>query len=162
MKKILSLLLIFIPLYLFLSLYFLDRDYFLCPIEYKRGIVIRNDSRGDGFFAANRNGRRAHQGIDLWAEIGTPVLASRSGRVVAAKQNRGMGNFVIIRHPHNITTIYGHLSKIEVKKNEFVRQGEIIGRVGKTGNASFRDIHPHLHFEVRENGNPEDPMSYFN
>ncbi len=162
MKKILSILLIFIPFYLFISLYFLDKDNFLCPIEYKRGIVIRNDARGDGFFAAGRNGARLHQGIDLWASIGTPVLASRSGRVIAAKQNRGMGNFVIIRHPHNITTIYGHLSKIEVQKNQFVRQGEIIGRVGKTGNASFRDIQPHLHFEVRENGIPLDPMSYFN
>ncbi|MDD2688797.1 MAG: M23 family metallopeptidase [Candidatus Omnitrophica bacterium] len=161
MKKILLILLILIPFYLFISLYFLDRDYFLCPIEYKRGIVIRNDSRGEGFFAANRNGKRIHQGVDLWAEVSTPVLASRSGIVVAAKQNRGMGNFVIIQHPYNIRTIYGHLSKIEVRQNEFVRQGQIIGRVGKTGNANFRDIQPHLHFEVRKDGSPEDPMIYF-
>jgi len=161
MKKILLILLILIPFYLFISLYFLDRDYFLCPIEYKRGIVIRNDSRGEGFFAANRNGKRIHQGVDLWAEVSTPVLASRSGIVVAAKQNRGMGNFVIIQHPHNIRTIYGHLSKIEVRQNEFVRQGQMIGLVGKTGNANFRDIQPHLHFEVRKDGSPEDPMIYF-
>lgn len=160
MKKILLILLIFMPFYLLISLYFLDKDYFLCPIEYKSGIVIRNDSRGDGYFAANRNGSRIHQGLDLWAEVGTNVYASRSGIVVAARQSRGMGNFVIIQHPYNIRTIYGHLSKIEVRQNEFVRQGQVIGRVGKTGNANYRGIEPHLHFEVRNDGNPEDPMTY--
>jgi len=142
------------------NLYFLDKDYFLCPIEYKRGIIIRNDNRGDGIFAANRSGRRIHQGVDLWANIGIPVLASRSGRVIAAKQNHGMGNYVIIQHPGNIATVYGHLSKIEVANNQFVRQGQVVGLVGKTGNANFCDIQPHLHFEVRKNNIPQDPMEY--
>jgi murein DD-endopeptidase MepM/ murein hydrolase activator NlpD len=160
MKKILLFLFIILPIYFLTSLYFLDKDYFLCPIEYKRDIIIRSDSRGDGIFGAERNGRRMHQGLDLFAEVGTSVLASRSGRVVAAAQNNGIGKFVIIKHPDSIATIYGHLSEIFVKKNQFVRQGEIIGSVGKTGNANFRDIQPHLHFEVKRNGIPLDPLSY--
>lgn len=160
LKKIFLFSLILFPPYLLASLYFLDKDSFLCPIGYANDIVIRNDGRGDGFFAAKRSGNRMHQGLDLWADIGTPVLASRSGRVIAAKQNRGMGSFVIIRHPYNITTIYGHLSKIEVEANQFVRQGQIVGRVGKTGNANFSEIQPHLHFEVRKNNIPQDPLGY--
>ena len=160
MKKIFLFLLIILPIYFLISLYFLDRVYFLCPIEYKRDIIIRSDNRGNGFFGAERNGKRIHQGLDLFAEIGTPVLASRSGRVAAAAQNNGIGKFVIIKHPDSIATIYGHLSEIFVKKNQFVRQGEIIGSVGKTGNANFRDIQPHLHFEVKRNGIPLDPLSY--
>jgi murein DD-endopeptidase MepM/ murein hydrolase activator NlpD len=160
MKKILLFLLILLPIYLLVSLYFLDKDYFLCPIEYKRDVLIRSDSRGDGFFAAERSGRRLHNGIDLFAEIGTPVMASRSGIVIAAKHTRGMGNYVIIRHPGNIITIYGHLLRIYISQNNFVRQGEVIGAVGKTGNANYRDILPHLHFEVRKDGIPEDPLEY--
>ena len=160
MKKIFLFLLIILPIYFLISLYFLDRVYFLCPIEYKRDIIIRSDNRGNGFFGAERNGKRIHQGLDLFAEIGTPVLASRSGRVAAAAQNNGIGKFVIIKHPDSIVTIYGHLSEIFVKKNQFVRQDEIIGSVGKTGNANFRDIQPHLHFEVRKKGVPWDPLEY--
>jgi len=159
-RKILLFLLIFLPAYLLASLYFLDKQFFLCPIAYQQGIIIRYDNRGDGFFGASRNGRRLHQGIDLLAEVGTPVRAVRLGRVVAATQNNGMGKYVVIKHPYNITTIYGHLSEILVAKNKFVRQGQVIGRVGKTGNASHPSIEPHLHFEVRNNGIPQDPLEY--
>jgi murein DD-endopeptidase MepM/ murein hydrolase activator NlpD len=160
MKKLLLFLLIIFPIYLSISLYFLDKFYFLCPIEYKSDILIRCDKRGDGFFASRRSGYRMHEGIDLFAETSTPVLAVRSGRVTAAKENRGMGKYIVIRHPDDITTIYGHLSKIYVVSNEFVRQGEVIGEVGKSGNANYRDIQPHLHFEVRKGGIPQDPLEY--
>lgn len=160
MKKILLFLLIIIPIFLLVSLYFLDKSYFLCPIEYKNDIIIRCDSRGDGLFAAERNGNRFHEGVDLYAPVGTPVYASRSGKVISAKRSRGMGNYIIIRHAGDIITIYGHLSKIYIAFGEFVRQGDIIGAVGKTGNADFRDIQPHLHFEVRKNGIPQDPLEY--
>lgn len=159
-KTALLIILIIFPIYLLISLYFLDRNYFVCPIEYKKDIIIRSDSRGDGFFAANRNGNRVHEGIDLFAQAGTPVLAARSGKVIAATGNNGMGNYVIIRHADNIATIYGHLSRIYVGKGQFVRQGQIIGAVGKTGNANYRDIQPHLHFEVRKNSFPQDPLDY--
>jgi len=159
-KKTVLYLLIILPVYLLISIYFLDKQYFLSPIEYKRGIIIRNDYYGDGFFAAKRNGGRMHRGIDLLAAVGTPVLASRSGIVAAVEENRGMGKYVIIKHPGGIITIYGHLSKICVSKNQFLRQGQIIGNVGKTGNANLRDIQPHLHFEVKNNGIPQDPLGY--
>jgi murein DD-endopeptidase MepM/ murein hydrolase activator NlpD len=160
MKRILLFLLFILPVYLLVSLYFVDKHYFLCPIEYKGDIVIRSDNRGNGLFAANRNGSRIHEGIDLFAEINSPVLAARSGIVIAASKSRGMGNYVIIRHFGNIITIYGHLSQIYVHRYEFIRQGEVIGRVGKTGNANYPDIQPHLHFEVRKNGIPQDPLEY--
>ena len=160
MKKILLFLLIILPIYLIASLYFLDKEYFTCPIKYNGDIIIRFDSRGDGFFGSNRNGNRLHEGLDLFAPVGTPVLACRSGIVASATQNNGMGKYAIIRHPAGFVTIYGHLSQIFVRKNQFVRQGRVIGSVGKTGNANYRDIQPHLHFELKEAGIKRDPLLY--
>jgi murein DD-endopeptidase MepM/ murein hydrolase activator NlpD len=158
MKKIL--LLIVLSVYLIISLYFLDKHYFLCPIEYKRNIVIRSDSMGDGFFGAKRRRNRMHNGIDFQTEIGTPVFASRSGRVIETGNHGGLGNYIEITHSGGLSTIYGHLLEIYVKQNALVRQGQIIGYVGKTGNAKYPDIQPHLHFEVRKNGIPQDPLEY--
>ncbi len=160
MKKLLLFLLVALPLGLSIVFSFLDKSYFLCPIEYEHDIVIRNDSRGSGLFAAERRGKRLHEGLDLYAPVGMPVLASRSGKVIAARYRRGLGNFVIIRHAQDMLTVYGHLSRIYVRKGQFVRQGEVIGAVGKTGNANYRDIQPHLHFEVRYKGVPQDPWEY--
>jgi murein DD-endopeptidase MepM/ murein hydrolase activator NlpD len=139
----------------------LDKHCFLCPIEYKRGIIIRSDRWGEGVFAAPRRGQRVHNGVDLFAEVGTPVLASRSGKVViATNQEKGMGLYVVISHSGGLSTLYGHLSKILVEKNGFVRQGDVIGFVGKTGNADAPEMQPHLHFEIRNNGFLEDPLNY--
>jgi murein DD-endopeptidase MepM/ murein hydrolase activator NlpD len=164
MKKILILLIVIglvtVSAFVIGGFYFFDQAYFLCPIKYQGSILIRSDGRGEGFFAAHRNGRRLHEGIDLWAPVGTQVLACRSGVVLRATRNRGMGKYIILRHRSGITTIYGHLSEIYVKQNDVVRQGKVIGAVGKTGNANFRDIQPHLHFEVRQEGLPQDPMTY--
>lgn len=152
--------LIFFPFYLTYNLYYLDRVYFFCPIEYRQDtIIIRHDSYGSGEFMANRNGARKHNGVDLQAKIGAPVYAVRAGRVIEAKFNKGMGNYVEIMH-NNYSTIYGHLSRIDVKENQLVRQGQKIGEVGKTGNANNRLIIPHLHLEVRANDAPLDPMEY--
>ena len=160
MKKILLFLLFIMPIYLSVSLYFLDKNYFLCPIEYKRDIVIRSDSMGDGFFGAKRRGNRMHNGIDFQTEIGAPVFASRSGRVIEAGNQHGLGNYIEIIHAGGLRTIYGHLLEIYVKQNALVRQGQIIGCVGKTGNAKYPDVQPHLHFEVRKDGIPQDPSEY--
>ncbi len=160
MKKILLLFLLLFTVLVAPGLYFLDKDYFLCPIAYKTDIVIRSDSRGSGMFASSRSGNRVHKGIDLLAGTGTPVAAARSGIVVWADEAKGMGKYVAIRHMHHLTTIYGHLSQICVRKNEFVRQGCVIGQVGKTGNANHPGMLPHLHFEVRKNNSPEDPLVY--
>lgn len=167
MKRVLIVLLFIMPVALSFSLYFLDKEYFLCPIEYRHDIVVRCDSRGGGAFGARRNGNRSHEGIDLLADIGTPVRAARSGiavvsRVIENKDKKtGSGNYLIIGHFGGIATTYAHLSELYVGKNRLIRQGEVIGRVGKTGNANYPDILPHLHFEVRENGVPQDPAGYF-
>ena len=160
MKKILLIILILGAVYIFVGLVSLDKQYFICPVKYKSDIVIRYDNHGNGLFASNRSGNRIHKGIDLLAKIGTPVLAAKSGQVLAATQNRGMGKYVIIQHKHNIISIYGHLSEICVRKHDYVPQGKVIGKVGKTGNARYRDMLPHLHFEIRKNGVPHDPLQY--
>jgi murein DD-endopeptidase MepM/ murein hydrolase activator NlpD len=136
MKKILFILLIILIGYIIFALRFLNKKDFICPIYYKWDFIIRADNRGEGFFSAKRNGRRMHQGIDLSAPLGEPVLASRTGWVTAAREINGMGKYVFIRHPQGITTLYGHLSEINVKEGQFVLQGQIIGKVGKTGNAN--------------------------
>ncbi|MDD5156280.1 MAG: M23 family metallopeptidase [Candidatus Omnitrophica bacterium] len=161
MKKLLLFLLLFLAAYLSASLYFSDKKYFLCPIKYSGDILVRSDSQGDGFFGAARNGNRTHRGLDLLAEVGAPVFASRLGMVVVSTNERnGMGRYVIIRHLGNLTTLYGHLSEVYVHKYQLVRQGALIGRTGKTGNARSRAMQPHLHFEVKKNGVPQDPMDY--
>ncbi len=160
MKRILIIISIVVLASTCIGLAWLDKRYFTCPVEYKSDILIRNDNRGDGLFAASRSGRRMHKGIDLMADVGEAVLAAKSGKVISATRNRGMGKYVIIRHAGNYITIYGHLSEILVRKNDFVRQGQVIGRVGKTGNARPRDMLPHLHFEIRKNGVPQDPLEY--
>lgn len=161
MKKIFLFFLAALPLYLGLNFYFLDKYGFICPVAYQGDMIVRNDSRGNGYFAASRgNGSRIHEGIDLFAPIGTPVLACRAGIVIAARASRGMGNYVVIRHSGGITTIYGHLLKVNVRRGRLVRQGDVIGAVGKTGNASHPAIKPHLHFEVRRGGVPQDPLDY--
>ncbi len=153
--------LIVFQFYLAYQLYFLDRVYFFCPIEYRQDtIILRHDSYGSGDFLAERSGSRKHNGIDLQAKIGTPIYACRCGRVREAKFHKGMGNYVELIHPGGYVTIYGHLSKMDVKENQFVRQGQKIGEVGKTGNANFRGIIPHLHLEVRQDGVPLDPMQF--
>jgi len=166
MRKVLIFFIFLLPAYLIITFYFMDRQYFLCPIKYKQDIIIRADTRGNGHFGAGRNGSRVHEGSDLFAEIGTDVLAARSGKVSLSRRilnkntQTGSGNYIIIRHPGNLSTVYAHLLEVFVNENDFVRQGQIIGRVGKTGNANFRDIQSHLHFEVRKDGIAQDPMEY--
>jgi len=160
MKKVFIILFIGLLIYIPGSIYFLNSYNFISPIDYQKDIIIRNDNRGDGFFAAKRSGNRLHNGVDLWAAVGRPVLAARSGIVIAATASRGMGNYVILKHSGGIITIYGHLLHIYVKKWDFVRQGQVIGAVGKTGNANSSGIQPHLHFELRKTGIPQDPLQY--
>jgi murein DD-endopeptidase MepM/ murein hydrolase activator NlpD len=159
-KRILLIILILICVWVFLGLASMDKRYFVCPIKYQNDIIIRNDNRGDGLFESSRSGRRLHKGLDLLAQVGTPVDAAKSGKVVSATQNRGMGKYVIVRHRDNIITIYGHLSNIFVRRGDDVRQGQVIGSVGKTGNARAASMLPHLHFEIRKNGVPQDPLEY--
>lgn len=92
------------------------------------------------------NVKKYHEGIDYGCPEGTPILASAEGIVlVVANSVTGYGNFIIIRHANNSGTVYAHLSRVLVKTNQVVNQGDVIGYSGNTGNSSG----PHLHFEYR-------------
>jgi murein DD-endopeptidase MepM/ murein hydrolase activator NlpD len=99
---------------------------------------------------------RLHAGIDISAPTGTPIRAADSGRVAIAGWTGGYGQYTCIQHTGSMSTCYGHQSRIGVSSGQGVRQGQVIGAVGNTGNSTG----PHLHFEVRINGNPVDPMGY--
>ncbi|MFH0771064.1 MAG: M23 family metallopeptidase [Candidatus Omnitrophota bacterium] len=131
---------------------------FLCPLDLNGGIKIRSDSFGTGEFGAKRNGGRLHLGVDIEGPIGTPVRAAKSGRAFP-KKSAGMGRYIVIKHPDNSTTIYGHLSKVFVMSNQKVRRADIIGEVGKTGNAWNPSMVSHLHFEIRIDDEPVNPLA---
>jgi murein DD-endopeptidase MepM/ murein hydrolase activator NlpD len=98
---------------------------------------------------------KAHLGIDYAAPTGTPVRSIGTGTVEFAGVQNGFGNVVFINHGNNRVTVYGHLSRINVRKGQTVAQSQNIGAVGSTGWATG----PHLHFEFRINGKPTDPMT---
>jgi murein DD-endopeptidase MepM/ murein hydrolase activator NlpD len=99
---------------------------------------------------------RMHEGIDIGAGYGTPIHAAAAGTVVWCGWMSGYGNLVAIDHGGGISTAYGHQSSIAVGCGQSVGQGDVIGYVGCTGHC----FGPHLHFEVRVNGTPVDPLRY--
>jgi murein DD-endopeptidase MepM/ murein hydrolase activator NlpD len=100
---------------------------------------------------------RAHEGVDLPAPTGTPVIAAADGEVVYVGDGiRGYGNLVVLQHPGDLLTVYAHNSAVYVTQGQSVRAGDRVAAVGQTGRASG----PHLHFEVRQGQIPRDPMSY--
>jgi murein DD-endopeptidase MepM/ murein hydrolase activator NlpD len=99
---------------------------------------------------------RLHTGIDIAVPYGTPIHASASGTVIYAGWMGGYGNLVVIDHGRGLATAYAHQSRIAVSNGRSVSQGEVIGYVGCTGHC----FGPHLHFEVRVNGQPVDPLGY--
>ncbi len=102
-------------------------------------------------------GRRVHEGIDLAAPTGTPVLASASGRVAYSGNGmRGYGKVVVLKHTNDLSTVYAHNSSLMVRMGDSVAQGQTIAKVGATG----RTTGPHLHFEIRRRGVPEDPRKF--
>ena len=133
---------------------------FLVPVSTQTPIDIRKDPYGSGEFGARRSGGRQHRGVDLAAPLGTEVLASKSGVAFVGALKNGMGRYVEIRHPDGWRTFYGHLKTIEIRDRQRIRRGDLIGTVGKSGNARRRLIEPHLHFEVwNAEGAPLDPLS---
>ncbi|HEX3016247.1 MAG TPA: lysozyme family protein [Caproicibacter sp.] len=112
-------------------------------------------SRGYGY-----DGGELHKGIDFAAPAGTPIYASASGTVIYAQYGSapygGYGNVVVIKHGNNYETLYGHCSKLLVKKGQQVQQGAEIALVGSTGDSTGN----HCHFEIRVNGTKVDPAKY--
>lgn len=138
--------------------YKLREPYFQYPIKPDCGkIVIRNDALGDGEYGSKRRNGRIHNGIDISAAPWTPVYAAGSGIAFRGNVPRGYGKYVMIYHPDGAQTFYGHLADWFITSAQRVRRGDIIGFVGKTGNAESRSIQPHLHFEIRKGGEPVDP-----
>ena len=99
---------------------------------------------------------RLHAGIDLGGAHGAPVHASRAGVVIAAGPWGGYGNTVAIDHGNGLSTLYAHLSDVLVRSGDLVVGLEHIGNIGSTGLSTG----PHLHFEIRVNGVPTDPLGY--
>jgi len=121
-----------------------EADGFIWPV---RGEVSsRFGQRGDGF----------HDGVDIMAAEGSPVLAAESGEVIYSDRLRGYGNIVIIRHGGGLLSVYAHNRRNRVTEGDRVAKGDIIAEVGDTGRASS----PHLHFEIRKDNVALDPLYY--
>ena len=98
-----------------------------------------------------------HKGIDIAKNLGENVNAALDGKVIKAGYNSGgYGNLIVLEHENNIKTYYAHLNDIYVKDGDVIKKGDIIGSVGNTGNSTG----PHLHFELRVNNTPVDPIKY--
>ncbi|PZO08922.1 MAG: peptidase M23 [Leptolyngbya foveolarum] len=99
---------------------------------------------------------RFHAGTDFGADTGTPIQAAETGIVIFSGWYGGYGNAVILDHGGGMTTLYGHASRLNVSEGETAKKGDAIAAIGSTGLSTG----PHLHFEVRRNGEPVDPMNY--
>jgi murein DD-endopeptidase MepM/ murein hydrolase activator NlpD len=98
-----------------------------------------------------------HSGMDFSADIGTEIYATGDGTVIYAQWKSGYGNCVIIEHGYDFETLYGHIKDYKVRPGQKIKRGEVIATVGNTG----KSIAPHLHYEVRYKGNPDNPAKYY-
>ncbi|HEX7771092.1 MAG TPA: M23 family metallopeptidase, partial [Pyrinomonadaceae bacterium] len=119
------------------------------------------DGTLEGGFGGRRNpfggaGYEFHSGQDIEAPWGAPVVAGASGQVSFVGWQNGYGQLVVVDHGGGLTTRYGHLSHIDVELNQTVSRGQLLGKVGSTG----RSTGPHLHYEVRINDQPVNPLPY--
>ena len=102
--------------------------------------------------------RKFHAGMDFSAKTGTPIYATGDGKVFkVSKSKRGYGNHVVIDHGFGYKTLYAHMSKTAVKRNQKVSRGDIIGFVGNTG----KSVAPHLHYEVHKDGKKINPVNFY-
>lgn len=102
--------------------------------------------------------RKFHTGMDFSAERGTEIYATGAGTVVhVEKSQRGYGNHVVIDHGYGYKTLYGHMSKFNVRKGEEIKRGQVIGYIGNTGTS----VAPHLHYEVIKSGEKVNPINYY-
>lgn len=102
--------------------------------------------------------QKFHAGMDFTAKPGTPIYATGDGTVSLAEYaTNGYGLHVVIDHGFGYSTLYAHLSKLEVRRGQKLKRGDVIGLVGNTG----LSVGPHLHYEVHKSGNPVDPANYY-
>lgn len=127
------------------------------PMGYPSNYIVNSTFgyRGDPV----RKGRvEFHAGLDFKGRRGDLVKSTADGKVIMAGWYQGYGKCIRIRHKNNLETLYGHLSKINVKAGQIVSTGQVIGNVGSTGYSTGN----HLHYEVRKNGKPVNPKTYLN
>ncbi len=125
-------------------------------------------TRGSGRFAwpvrgqvvstfGRKGGGLVNDGVNIAAPLGTPIRAAHAGTVVyVGNEVRGFGNLILVRDSSGVVTAYAHADAVAVRQGQSVREGQVIGRVGRTGAVSA----PQLHFQVRRDGRPVDPMRY--
>lgn len=100
--------------------------------------------------------RQMHRGIDVANRKGTPIIATADGTISKISTKTDLGNLIVIKHGYGFKTRYGHLSKIQVKRGQRVKRGDVIGLMGSTGYSTG----PHLHYEVIKNGKFYNPTKY--
>jgi murein DD-endopeptidase MepM/ murein hydrolase activator NlpD len=125
------------------------------PMGYPRlsSITSAFGYRSDPFDSENAE---LHPGIDFRGAKGDPVHVTADGNVVFTGRKGGYGNCIIVQHKNDFQTLYGHLSHVDVKEGQSVKTGDVIGKVGSTG----RSTGAHLHYEVRKNGKPINPVKF--
>ncbi len=135
-----------------ISLQFMARQPFVFPV------IGPRQSSGFGMrIHPIRRYSKMHKGVDLAAPIGSFIRAIQSGIVVFADPYAGYGNFVVIKHANGLTSHYAHCDEIKVRTGQRINAGEIIATIGNTGHSTG----PHLHLEIRYNGEPLDPERIF-
>jgi murein DD-endopeptidase MepM/ murein hydrolase activator NlpD len=100
--------------------------------------------------------RKFHAGLDFAAPYGTQIVSTGQGKIVKVEGGHGYGNHVVIDHGFGYQTLYGHMSRVEVREGQTVKKGQVIGRVGSTGTSTA----PHCHYEVHFKGNAVNPLQY--
>ncbi len=127
------------------------------PVIAGRGSgILQWPLRGVLYARFGQKGREPHDGIDLAAPEGTSVKTAAPGTVLFAGEQKGYGLIVIVEHPDSMVTLYAHNRDLRVKTNQKVRDGQVVATVGDSGKTSG----PHLHFEVRKDGVPLDPLEF--
>lgn len=129
----------------------LRRQFLKMPVKFSR-ISSRYNLRRRIAYYGNRV--RAHRGTDFAAPIGTPIISTANGTITESRYKRGNGNYVKVRHNGTYSTQYLHMSKRAVKVGEVVKQGDVIGYIGMTGNTSG----PHVCYRFWKNGSQVDPL----
>jgi len=119
--------------------------------------VLGKISSGFGNRKSYSGNTKFHAGLDIYAQSGSPIYAAETGQVIKAEYDGGYGYCILIYHGGNFATFYAHLSGFAISNGQYVQKGQLIGYVGTTGFTTG----PHLHFEVRIKGAPNNPLNYF-